>query len=390
MKDCYDVIVVGGGPGGSWAAKAAAENGASVLILEKDREIGVPVRCAEGVSEEGLLLVVDEIDDKWISGVIQGARFVSPDGTEVDAYPDERGYILHRKLFDYDLAALAVKAGAELRTGAFVFELIRENNFVKGVKVEFEGEKKEIRAQVVIAADGTESRVGRWAGIETALAPSEMESCLQMTLTGIDVDPERVEFHLGNSVAPGGYAWVFPKSSRIANVGLGITGNRLGEKRPGDYLQAFINRRFPGSSPLTIVAGGVPVSPPLKQITGNGIMLVGDAARQTNPLSGGGIVNAMLAGRLAGKAAALAVKAGDVRESCFAGYVKEWNKAEGRVCRLSHRIKQTVDSFSDEDLNRTAKILLDIPPEKRNAFQVFKAALFKHPKLILEAAKIFI
>ena len=116
MKNQYDVIVVGGGPGGSWTAKYAAENGASVLLLEKDREIGVPVRCAEGVSEIGIKRLV-EVKEEWIAQKISGARLIAPDGTAVNTSASGFGYILHRKLFDYDLAAMAAEAGAENRRG---------------------------------------------------------------------------------------------------------------------------------------------------------------------------------------------------------------------------------------------------------------------------------
>ena len=122
MKDRYDVIVVGAGPGGSWAAKSAAESGASVLVLEKDREAGIPVRCAEGVSQKSLSDLVD-IRDKWIAQEIRGGRLVAPDGTVVESMPDEIGYVLHRRLFDPDLTALAAEAGAEIWTKAYVWRM---------------------------------------------------------------------------------------------------------------------------------------------------------------------------------------------------------------------------------------------------------------------------
>ncbi len=389
MRTEYDLVVVGAGPGGSWTARHAAEKGLSVLVLEKDREAGLPVRCAEGVSEYGLRSVIP-IDPRWIAQVIRGARFVAPDGTQVDAYPDDSGFILHRKLFDAALAEKACQAGACMLTKAHVTGLLKSENKICGVKMRHLGIEKEIRCKIVIGADGIESRVGRWAGINTATPYQEMAACAQMTVCGIDLDPERIEIYMGQEIAPGGYAWVFPKGQHSANVGLGVSGLFNKNKKALEYLNEFIDKRFPNASGVTLVAGGVPVALPPKNIVTDGLMLVGDAARQTNPMSGGGIVNAMIAGKLAAETASRAIAAGDVSVQKLQPYVKAWMKEEGRNNILSYKFKQAISAFTDEDLNQTAQMLLKIPAEKRNAFNVFKTALIKHPKLVLDAAKVFI
>ena len=388
MKERYDVIVVGGGPAGSWAAKHAAEGGVSVLMLEKDREIGLPVRCAEGVSETALRQLVD-VREHWIAQVIKGARLVAPDGTAVEINTDALGFVLHRNLFDKDLAGIASDAGADVMTSAYAHGLSIENDTVTGVRLTHREQEYIVSSSIVIGADGVESRVGRWAGIDTRTVPRDMETCLQMTLTGIDIDPEIIELYFGHSVAPGGYAWVFPKGARTANVGLGISGVYSGSKKPGVYLQEFIDKKFPGASVLTMVAGGVPVMPTLKKIVGDGFMLAGDAAHQANPVSGGGITNAMIAGRIAGRVAAEAVRAGDVSAKKLSAYAKEWRKAEGKTNERFYRIKKAVDRFTDEDSNKTARMLLSIPSEERTVLQVFKKAFYKNPKLIFEAIKAF-
>jgi digeranylgeranylglycerophospholipid reductase len=170
---------------------------------------------------------------------------------------------------------------------------------------------------------------------------------------------------------------------------LGISGVYSGGKKPLEYLREFIDKKFSGASIQTMVAGGVPVMPTLKQIVRDGFMLVGDAAHQANPISGGGIANAMIAGRIAGRVAAEAVRAGDVSERKLSAYPKEWRKAEGKINERFYRIKKAVDRFTDEDLNRTARMLLSVPTEERTVLQVFKKALYKNPKLIFEAIKAF-
>ena len=388
MKSRYDVIVVGGGPGGSWAAKYAAENGVSVLLLEKDREIGTPVRCAEGVSEEGLRRLI-KVKERWIAQIIRRARLVSPDGTFIDINTGGLGFVLNRKVFDYDLAAMAAEAGAHVLTKAYVHGLIRTSGVVSGVEMTHLGRNIRISGSVVIGADGVESRVGRWAGLETRTHIEDMVTSVQMTLTGIDIDPEVVQFYFGMHIAPGGYLWIFPKGERSANVGLGISGLYSGEKKPLDYLNRFINKNFLNASVLSTVAGCVPTDSTLKKITADGIMLVGDAAHQINPLTGGGILYAMVAGKIAGTVAADAVKAGDISEKKLSIYNRKWLQAEGKNNERCYKIKKVVNRFSDDELNKIAFLLKDIPQEKRTVFQIIKAALLHHPKLILEAAKVF-
>jgi len=392
MKARYDVVVVGGGPAGSWTAKWAAEKGVSVLLLEKDREIGIPVRCAEGVSEKGLKTFIPEFRQEWISRTILGVRLVAPDGTQVDAYTGERGFILDRKRFDADLAEMAAQRGVEVMTKAYVAGLVFEKGMVKGVYGEHLGKPFTVETSLVIGADGVESRVGRWAGLKTQCPLREIETCVQATLGGLGkteyaFNPDIVELHFGHEVAPGGYAWVFPKSPTSANVGLGISGEYARWKKPIDYLKTFIHRRFPNASVLTWVAGSVPVCPIFGDIVTHGVMLVGDAAHQATPITGGGILNALQAGQLAGEVAGEAIRSGDVSKKKLLAYQKAWMKTEGKINERFYKIKNVLFALSDEELNHIAEILLKIPPDQRNVFNIIKAGLFRHPKLILELAK---
>ncbi|HHM24208.1 MAG TPA: NAD(P)/FAD-dependent oxidoreductase, partial [Bacteroidetes bacterium] len=307
MKTSYDVVVVGGGPAGSVAAWHAAMGGAKVLLLEKDRDIGPPVRCAEGVGASGLRLVI-EPREHFIENRIEGVNLFAPNGRKVHMETDDIGFVLNRKVFDRYLAELAAKAGAEIRTKAYVDGLLVEDGQVHGVTFESMNRRFEVRASIVIGADGVESRVGRWAGIRTQLKLKDLETCVQYTMANVDVDARYCNFYFSRAIAPGGYLWVFPKGDGIANVGLGISGaDAKNGVSPRQYLERFVAEHFPGASILTTSIGGVPVARTLREIVKPGLMLVGDAARQANPVSGGGIVSGMIAGKLAGQVAAEAV-----------------------------------------------------------------------------------
>lgn len=388
-KPHYNVIVIGAGPAGSTAARFAAMNGASVLLLEKDRVIGVPVRCAEGVGAKGLLRIVDRIDPRWIAATINGFRLIAPDGTPVQARWGDSGYILHRQIFDYDLARMAADLGAEVRTKSYVFELITENQSVKGVRVRNSGAEYDIRADIVIAADGVESRAARWAGLRTFTDMPDMESCAQVTIGGLDIEQDVCEFIFSSKECPGGYIWIFPKGERTANVGLGISGSYSKNKSASKYLYEFLQRRFSDKPILSFFCGGVPCDKTLKKISGNGIMIVGDAAHQANPISGGGIVSGMYAGMIAGKTAAVAVKNNDFSVKKLQDYEKEWGKTIGKDHERFYRIKLFIDKYSDEKLNDLAHELIKIPLTELNLLRIFKTALKSNPKLIFDAIKIF-
>lgn len=388
MRNEYDVVVIGGGPAGTTAARHAAARGAAVALFEKDREIGVPVRCAEGVSHAGLCQEL-EIQPRWIAQTITGACLHAPSGAAVPLSSDQVGYILDRKAFDYDLGRMAAAAGVSLFMKAYVCGLILEQGCVCGVEVEHLGERRRIRSRIVIAADGVESRAGRWAGLKTRTVLADMESCAQVTIGGYAGDPEVIHFYFGQEIAPGGYAWIFPKGNGMANIGLGVAASAARVRSPHECLQAFLEREFPGAPVLSRVYGGVPCSGRFDDIVAGGLMLAGDAAHQANPLTGGGIVTGLIGGRLAGQTAAAAIAEGRYDRDRLRAYLRAWRQAQGDRQALYCRLRNFVFSLEDKDYNALAVSVLALPPEKRSMINIFKSALIRKPSLILDAVKLF-
>ncbi|MEJ2734653.1 MAG: NAD(P)/FAD-dependent oxidoreductase [Anaerolineae bacterium] len=218
---------------------------------------------------------------------------------------------------------------------------MHEGGFVRGVVAEWQGQQIEIGASVVIAADGVESRVGTWASVDTQLPLQDTMVCAQYLLSGIDWDPACLGYWIDEAVAPGGYAWVFPKGEGLANVGLGTQADR-GEETALAYLNRFIEQDHALSlgSPVTLVVGNAPVALPCSRLVADGLMLVGDAARQVDALTGGGIINAMTAGRLAAQVAVDALAEGDVSVQGLAGYQEQANGLLGRRLARSYRLRQ--------------------------------------------------
>jgi digeranylgeranylglycerophospholipid reductase len=340
VRSAYDLVVVGAGPAGATAARFAAQRGLSVLLLEKRQEIGSPVRCAEGINGEMLSQFV-EPEERWTSARVSRSQITMVETGESRSFEgEEAGYVLERRVLDRVLAEQAVLAGAHSQVKTSVVGLLEEQGQVKGVTT-FDGRTRmNIEATVVIGADGVESRVGQWAGLDCRLRPSDCLVCAQYMLTGIDLDPHCCYYYLGLGLAPGGYAWVFPKGPHSANVGVGVQAD-LAETSALEYLVRFVSHQpwLEQGSPVTLITGNVPVGVATDHIVTDGLMLVGDAARQADPLTGGGIANAMIAGQLAAEVAAEAVEQGSASSTILGEYQRRWQEGRGRKIERNARLK---------------------------------------------------
>ncbi|UCC11342.1 MAG: NAD(P)/FAD-dependent oxidoreductase [candidate division WOR-3 bacterium] len=296
----FDIIVIGAGPAGSAAAYTAARHGVSVLLLEEHPKIGIPVVCAEGISRKSIAGYLD-IEQGWISQHLNGAIIRGPHDQEFRIDYPGCGWILDRATFDPALARMAENAGVQVKTRSKVVGI-----HDRAVTVAHEGRTAEYGYNFVIGADGMKSRVGTWFDVDTRLAVDEITVCAEYLLEDINVDPSYVELLFGERYAPGAYAWIFPKSSSSANVGLGVSPVRT-RRRAREILDEWIKREFPSATVKQKIFGGVSAKV-LERFSGNRFYLVGDAARLTDPLSGAGIANGIKSGVIAGRSAVARMK----------------------------------------------------------------------------------
>jgi digeranylgeranylglycerophospholipid reductase len=384
-----DVLVVGAGPAGSMTAKWAAKKGASVLMIEKRQEIGSPVRCGEGMSKDWLKDVGIK-PGRWVNLEVEGARIYSPSEKVFEINEkhagNEVGYVVERDAFDKQLAIDAANAGAEVLLKTAATNVIKENGTVVGAKAKQFGEPFEIRAKVTIGADGFESQVGRWAGLPTNLALRDMDSCLQYRMTNVDCDVRYCDFYLGK-VAPGGYVWIFPKEDGLANVGIGVQVSQIKSMAEArTYLDAWIDKHpaYSKGKKIDMVGGGVSIAPPLKQTVIDGFMLVGDAARMIDPLTGGGIANGCIAGKICGEVAAEAAQTGDVSRGFLDKYEKGWRaKLEEKLYR-NWLAKEKLTTLSDETFDKIIDALAGVKLQKLNVHNILKAVHDKYPEVTKE------
>ncbi len=389
MKD-YDVVVVGAGPAGSVTAKYAAKAGASVLMIEKRQEIGSPVRCGEGVAGRWFEEVGIEPSDKWITNRVEGAKIVSPDGSTL--YIDDRiagkevGVVLERDIFDKELAKDAARAGADIMVKTSAISLLMEGNRVVGVRARHMDEEFNINAKIVVGADGFESQVGRWAGIDTTLEPKDISTGLQYRMVGIEPDPNYCEFIL-EDITKGGYIWVFPKGEEEANVGVGMQLNKIKEKGAVKaYLDDFIKRHpaYAKGKVIEMVAGAVPVSAPIDRTVGDGILLVGDAARQANPMTGGGIANGCIAAKIAGGVIGEAIEAGDFSAAFLDRYERGWRRRLENSLYVNWVAREKLLSLGNETINKIVRTLAEVGIETLSTLEIIKVISDRHPELVEE------
>jgi digeranylgeranylglycerophospholipid reductase len=389
-----DVLVIGAGPAGSSAAKHSTLGGAKVILMDKKSEIGTPKRCAEGVSKEGLNKLGIEPSRQWVTKEVTGVRMVSPNGTAVNLTEDkvklpEAGYVLERKVFDKHMAMDAARAGAKIMVKTLATGLRREDGQVV-VTAESMGEEFEVKSKIIIAADGPESRVGRWAGLKTALKPKNMESCAQFEMSGVNMEePDCIEFYFG-SVSPGGYAWIFPKGDDIANVGLGVLTTKT-DKSAYQHLLDFVenNPATQNAQPVELNIGGDPVGGLLKKLVVDNVLVTGDAAGMVNPLTGGGIISGMTGGLLAGKLAAKAIAESDFSQKRLKEYEKLCKEEIGESFQKYFKAKDYLLSLSDEELDSIATSFKDMDFESVDTKEVIKKLVKISPKAFLKLGKLF-
>lgn len=312
----YDAIVVGAGTAGCLAAKTIAEAGLKVCIVElKKREDIGEKTCGDALGEHHFKTIgLEKPQDGELEKRIEGIKIYSPNLETVFtiAHEDFTGYLLNRRLFGQWLLRKAVdKSGAVLMDSTQCLEPILERHSVAGIVFRDlkTGKNTRLESKVVVDASGfmgvVRRKLPKEFGIDNQIANEDVEACYReiRQLRQEAKDTEHCEIYLNQSVTPGGYTWIFPKSGARVNVGVGIC--MQGDfPNPKKQLYGHVLTRplFEGSLLLTGGAWYDPTRRPLDNMVGNGIVVIGDAACLVNPIHGGGIGPSMLSGHLAGKA----------------------------------------------------------------------------------------
>ena len=387
----FDVVVVGGGPEGSSAARISAENECTVALIEKEKEIAETVRTS-GVT--------------WISDVkkfgipkdcynpIKKFSFCSPKNSVTISDNVAKAAVLDvRKTYRF-LANRAQSSGAKIFTSTNVSEVLK-NSDGKCVGVIAKSKEKDIQfnAKVVIDASGFASVVAK-----------DLGHVKQWKKFGVgaefEVKAEKLEHDnwwlmVGQEYSPAGYAWIFPTSKNTARVGVGI-GKPDSDVDPTIRLNQLIDNKIGPIKDLGKIEkiefhyGLIPNEGLSRKTVYDNLILVGDSAGQANPLVLEGIRYAIRFGEVAGKVAGIAIKNCNTSQTSLMPYEKEWRKAiESKInsaIKVQNRWVGLTDEEWDDELNiineLTADEFLDFIRADFGISKMLKLATH-HPKMIV-------
>ena len=363
----YDCIVVGAGTGGTTAARTLAIKGHKVLLIDrKKKEVVGDKVCGDAIGKHHFDTLNKLIGLRYptqdeCEANIDGIDVISPDKETILKIQGEgtKGYMINRLKFGQRLLDATIDTGVEFLDKTSVISPIFKGNFINGVLTRSldSGEKKEIRGQAVIDASGVTAVVRRKLpnhNIERNVKKEDMIVCFReiRDLTREIDDPNFCKIYLTQNIAPGGYVWVFPEGMTRVNVGLGLQ-NVASNPHPRQQLYESVlsDSLFEGSKVVHKGGGIVPTRRPIWSQVANGLLIVGDAACQVNPIHGGGIGPSMMGGYLAATTIDHAFEKGDLSERGLWEYNVEYMKGYGAKQAGLDLFRLFLQQTPDDELN---------------------------------------
>lgn len=346
--DRVDALVVGAGPAGSTFAYRLALAGRSVRLVEEHPRVGRPVQCAGLVSQRVLHLAASTA---FVEREVRGATVVGPSGQAFSFRADgPKAFAIDRAGLDVHLAERAARAGAEVRAATRFDALLGRGDH--GVRLRLTGpggEPEELEARLVVGADGVASAVARAFRLRR---PMEILPAFEAEFPSGGGDADEVEVYLGRTVSPGLFGWSIPDGRGGARVGVAAdadgTPARTYYERLLLQIEKVRGRRLANAT--SFLASGIPIGA-VPRIVGDRVLLVGDAAAQVKPLSGGGIFTGMRAAELAAEVAERALGDDDLSERRLSAYPAAFERELGEEFRRALYLRRLFVRLTDPELD---------------------------------------
>lgn len=341
-----DVVIVGAGPIGLTAARAASQQGARVLVLEQRADPGASSSCTGLVSPRTLPTL--DTSERSVLRRIFAVTVHFPGGKTISLRSQQaKALVIRRELLEQELLERAVETGVQV-----LFDHRAVSATRGSITVKHRTKSHVVHGTMVVGSDGPFSRVARWFGLSP---PPAIVHTAQAELACRPLGaPDSVDIFLGQSTAPGFFAWSVPAEDGVLRVGVGV----LPPHRPAPYLDGLVQRFFPSARSTSRTAGWIPVAP-ASRIVAPGLLLVGDSAGQTKPLSGGGLYTGGLCARAAGETAAAIVGSSETEAALRAKYVARCRDAIGREQAFGVAVRHFVSDLQDDAADRIASSLED-------------------------------
>ena len=336
-----DVVIAGGGPVGSRVAYKLAGLGYQVAVIEKRPEIGEKPCCTGIISQE--CVTTFSIPSEVIFRPVKTAIVFPPSGEPIHlSRPETQACIVDRQAFDRALATQATSKGAEYHLNSKVERLSFKPDRVV-IEVAEKGEVKQLEAQTVVLATGFNAPLVKGLGFGQVgyLAAGAQAD---VRVNGVD----QVEVYFDSKLAPGFFAWLVPTSPGRGLVGL------MSCQSPGSHLRDWLTKLtaqgkiIPENYPIRY--GGIPLKP-LARTFGERLLLIGDAAGQVKPTTGGGIYFGLLCADIAADTLHNALQSGDMSVHQMSKYERNWRKKLGHELRIEYFARRLYQRLSDRQVD---------------------------------------
>ncbi len=272
------ISIVGAGSAGLRLARKLAENDIPVTVFEDHAEIGIPEHCSGLISARNTQELGFDLKNSFTNN-IYGAKIYSPNNTQLRVESKKPvAYVMDRSKFDKTLYQQAKKAGADIQLSTSVMNVKGNTLFTQS-----KGKGGVKKADIIVAADGVNSRLRKLSGFESK--PADFVHSYQVKAAGT-FDPRFVELYFGTDFAPDFFAWVIPENEESAKLGLGC---RVGVN-PAHAFKKFLKEKQIDVHIKSENSFLIPAAPPIRALTKENMLLLGDAAYQTKATTGGGII----------------------------------------------------------------------------------------------------
>jgi digeranylgeranylglycerophospholipid reductase len=361
----YDLAVIGAGPGGLQAAVHASKRGLKVVLIERQSEIGYPIQTSGGS-------YLDDLDELGIPERflhrLEAVVFASTTRQVEVRYPSAAACVIDVRGTYQHLALNAARHGCRIWVRTTARGPIISGGRVTGVDIESGGPAARVSSRFVIDASGITGVTLRPCGLLPSPGDGRMGVGLEYEAFVEHPDPSRAYLLMSSKFAPGGYAWVFPCSQDRARLGVGILKPDSAVS-PAQLLGRLLASPHPLISalgriePIEYHGGSIPVEPVLSRVTFPGLLVLGDAARQSNPVVGEGIRQAMTFGRAAAETVADIFEDVTSEDDGFRSYEAA---AQRHATSLAPALElnRAMAGYDDDHWDNLARLLEILSPEE--------------------------
>jgi len=349
MQQKFDVAIIGGGPIGGNIAEKIAKEKYKTAIFEQKKQIGKPLKCA-GLVTKRVFDFVNISEKDVIQNKIKGANIHSPSDNILTIGGEKtQAYVIDRILFDNEIINSAKKAGAELFLQSKIISAQKQNKEISLVN----SNNKSFKCKLLIGADGPHSTVRDLFGFAK---PSEYLVGMGAEIIHTNLNPDFVEIFVGNNVAPGFFAWIIPTNKDGSNARIGLCVKQNASHPAKYYFSKFLENnnclKFLDNTKVKSYIGGVVPLGFLKKTYASNVMLVGDAAAQVKPTSGGGIYPGLLCSKYCSEVAIDCLKDKNFSENNIKRYNKNWASDIGMELKMGMKFRNIFKNLSDKQMDK--------------------------------------